>query len=125
MTKIELTDNGRSARNLNEDGSASSLSADAIVSMNMWGFTPALFRRLRDRFAAFLKARGNEMKSEFFIPAVVDELIKGGLARVKVLETSSRWFGITYREDKAKVMASVAALVEQGVYPQKLFVGRG
>lgn len=123
MTKIELTDNARSARNLNEDGSSTPLSASAIVSLNMWGFTPALFPRLRDRFEIFLKTRGAEMKSEFFIPSVVDDLIKSGQARVKVLETPSRWFGITYREDKAKVMASVADLVEQGVYPKKLFRG--
>jgi NDP-sugar pyrophosphorylase family protein len=90
------------------------------VSMNMWGFTPRLFAQLESRFSKFLAAEGNEMKSEFFIPKVVDNLIKEEGEKVAVLDTSSQWFGVTYQEDKPEVKARLDALHAAGQYPAKL-----
>jgi hypothetical protein len=90
--------------------------------MNMWGFTPSLFDYMDDMFVKFLKKHGQEMKSEFFIPLVADTLIKQDKATVKVMTSEDEWFGITYREDKSTVVASIKKLVEQGVYPDKLFL---
>ena len=88
--------------------------------MNCWGFTPQLFVELEARFAGFLAARGAEMKSEWYIPFVVDELIKEGKADCRVLPTDASWFGVTYREDKPYVMAEIKKLVDAGVYPDGL-----
>ena len=118
-TKIER--NGRGAKSYLEDGRVIDFTGDEIVSMNMWGFTPSLFRYMGDMFVEFLKERGQEMKSEFFIPLVADTLIKQGKATVKVMTSQDEWFGITYREDKPAVVASIKKLVEQGIYPDKLF----
>ena len=97
------------------------LTGDELVSMNMWGFTPALLPMLERKFVEFLQAKGGEMKSECYIPMVVDELIKDGVADVKMLETRATWFGVTYREDKPAVMASIQQLVNEGKYPAKLW----
>jgi UTP-glucose-1-phosphate uridylyltransferase len=119
MTGIEKTPGGAEQRNA--DGSVTELSGEEVVSMNMWGFTPRLFTHLQEKFAAFLSARGGEMKSEFYIPSVVDELIREGRADTKVLETESTWFGVTYQEDKPHVIASIQALIDAGEYPEKLW----
>ncbi len=92
----------------------------ARVSMNCWGFTPPLFDELEARFATFLAARGTEMKSEWYIPFVVDELIKEGKADCRVLPTDSSWFGVTYREDKPHVVSEIGKLVAAGEYPESL-----
>jgi NDP-sugar pyrophosphorylase family protein len=93
-----------------------------LVSMNMWGFTPSLFRELEQRFEAFLRTHQETIsRAEFFLPNVVGDLIKEGRARVKVLETDEHWFGVTYLEDKAWVKASIRARIEQGIYPAKLW----
>ena len=113
--------NGNAAKSLMADDSAVDFTGDEIVSMNMWGFTPSLFDNMTEMFTQFLKDQGNEMKSEFFIPLVADTLIKQNKATVKVMKSSDEWFGITYREDKPQVVASIQALVEQGEYPVKLF----
>lgn len=119
MTGIEKTTDGAEQRN--EDGSLTKLSGEEIVSMNMWGFTTGLFERLEEKFVAFLQARGSEMKSEFYIPSVVDELIREGRADTRVLETESTWFGVTYQEDKPHVIASIQSLIDAGEYPQSLW----
>ena len=93
---------------------------DARVSMNCWGFTPKLFEELEARFVKFLAERGTEMKSEWYIPFVVDELIREGKADCRMLPTDSSWFGVTYREDKPSVVASIQALVDAGEYPRNL-----
>ncbi|MCK4982313.1 MAG: hypothetical protein KAS17_05290, partial [Victivallaceae bacterium] len=118
-TKIERS--GKAAKSFMEDGSIIDFTGDEIVSMNMWGFTPSLFDCMDDVFVEFLKEHGQEMKSEFFIPLVADTLVKHGKATVKVMTSEDEWFGITYREDKPAVVASIKKLVEQGVYPNKLF----
>jgi hypothetical protein len=97
------------------------LPADSVVSMNMWGFTPGLFAELDAGFVEFLRARGSDLKAEYFLPERVGELVAVGRARVKVLRTGERWFGITYKEDKPVVVRAVRGLVEQGVYPPSLW----
>lgn len=104
-----------------EKGAECTLSGNEIVSMNMWGFTPSLFKHLERLFVSFLQTRGQEEKSEFYIPAVADALINEGKATVKVMESSDTWFGITYREDKENVVNNIRNLVEQGRYPGKIF----
>ena len=89
--------------------------------MNLWGFTPALFGALEERFPAWLARRGAEEKSEWYIPFVVDEMIHEGAASVEVLPTESAWFGVTYREDKPFVTNAIRALVDAGEYPVSLF----
>ena len=89
--------------------------------MNLWGFTPELFAALESRFPAWLEKNGAELKSEWYIPFVVDELIHEGKADVEVLPTDSNWFGVTYREDKPFVTAEIGKLVAAGEYPQSLF----
>lgn len=95
----------------------------SIVSMNMWGFTRGFLKELEDRFAGFLEEnlKKNPLKCEYFLPFVVDELLKEGKASVKVLSSADKWYGVTYKEDKPVVMAAVQRLKEEGVYPQKLW----
>jgi len=90
------------------------------ASMNLWGFTPQLFDALEARFPAWLARNGSLPKSEWYIPFVVDELIQEGQAKVDVLPTDSRWFGVTYREDKPFVQGEIAKLVAAGEYPADL-----
>ncbi len=108
---------------MDEDPAAKTreFAGDRRVSMNLWGFTPALFDALERRFPAWLKANSSNPKAEWFIPFVVDDLIHEGAATVDVLPTDSRWFGITYREDKPFVVAEIRKLVEAGEYPGNLF----
>ncbi len=99
------------------------LAADAPVSMNMWGFTPSLLTELAARFPAFLDrtARENPLKGEYFLPAVVNELLCENRAAVRVLRSADRWWGVTYQEDRPQVMAALAAMAEKGLYPRPLF----
>ena len=92
-----------------------------LCSMNMWCFTPDYFEASRDIFVEFLKANINELKKEFYIPFVVDNLIKKGAASCDVLGTPDRWFGVTFKEDRPAVVAQFAELVEKGVYPTPLY----
>lgn len=119
MTKLVRA--GDMAENREDEANPVKVPLDARVSMNCWGFTPQLFAELEERFPKFLAARGTEMKSEWYIPFVVDELIKEGKADCAVLPTDSSWFGVTYREDKPYVMAEIAKLVSAGEYPSCLF----
>lgn len=119
MTKLVKV--GGVAENREDESNPDRVPLDARVSMNCWGFTPRLFSELEDRFVKFLSARGTEMKSEWYIPFVVDELIKEGKADCMVLPTDSSWFGVTYRDDKPFVMTAIKKLVEAGEYPATLF----
>ena len=92
-----------------------------LCSMNMWCFTPDYFEKSEKAFEIFLKARSMELKSEFYIPYAVDLMVKGGTAVCDVLSTDSRWFGVTFKEDRPGVVAKFAELVEQGVYPTPLY----
>lgn len=103
------------------EGTLVPLAANTVVSMNMWGFTPALFPQLEKAFVHFLQASGHQLKTEMYIPSVVDGLISGGEARVTVVPTSARWLGMTYPEDKPLVRAGIQALIKTGEYPAKLW----
>lgn len=102
-------------------GPGKTYSGNESVSMNCWAFTPALFTALDEQFTAFLEERGGEMKSEFYLPAAVSEQVSMDLVTVEVRPTTASWFGVTYREDRPRVAAALAALVAQGEYPAKLF----
>lgn len=97
------------------------LSPDVRVSMQLWGFTPSLFDELECRFPPWLAKNGSLPKSEWYIPFVVNELLAERRATCRVLPTDSCWFGVTYREDKPQVVASIARLVAAGEYPKNLF----
>ncbi len=112
---LEKTDYGVSSnRNIELDGSEP-------VSMNVWGFTPILFKYLEEKFVEFLSENGTEMKSEYLIPSVVNELIQSGQETVHVLRSGATWFGVTYKEDKPYVEGEIEKLVNKGEYPGKLF----
>ncbi|GHV45504.1 hypothetical protein FACS189492_2820 [Clostridia bacterium] len=125
-----LTDNGTVARGICEvaDGylqgvtEHTSIAADnnfpkgTVVSMNMWGFTPSIFGHLEEQFDEFRKTRDGDLKAEFFLPSVVDNLIKSGKERVRVLPTTEKWYGVTYREDLDGVRAAIKKMTVGGKY---------
>lgn len=99
----------------------SELSADSNVSMNMWGLSPKFLDFLEEDFAEFLRNLGEDaQKKEYLLPKIIDRLLANGQARVKVLETNDKWFGVTYKEDKPVVVRAIRALIEQGIYPEHL-----
>ena len=97
------------------------LDGNEPVSMNVWGFTPDLFDYLQSMFVDFLEKEGNEMKSEYLIPFVVNGLIRSGQEKVHVLRSNAAWFGITYKKDRTFVLREIQKLIQTGVYPEKLF----
>ena len=106
---------------IDENGQKVVLEENVPVSMNMWGFTPDYFVHSEKYFVDFLKENIDKPKSEFFIPLVVNELITKGIATVKVLDTTAKWFGVTYAADRQGVVDKIQALVDAGEYPNKLF----
>jgi hypothetical protein len=119
MTRIER--DGAGAKNTDAAGQVTRLTGEETVSMNFWGFSPAVFPQLRERFAAFLERSGRDEKAEFYIPIAVSELVAAGQMRVKVLRTNDHWFGVTYREDRPRVIESIRRLIASGAYPEKLW----
>ena len=122
-TKIERKDDGI-IRFLDDDGTTwTGLEENTPVSMNFWGFTPDYFAHSDEFFKDFLSLESTKtnLKAEFFIPLMVDKLIREQKATVKVLDTTSKWFGVTYPEDRPDTVAKIAKLIEEGVYPEKLF----
>lgn len=97
------------------------LDEKTLVSMNFWGFTPSYFNFLAEKFSTFIPQNANNLKAEFYIPSVVNELIEEKRARVKVLHSDASWFGVTYKEDKAGVVQNIQSLVSVGIYPEKLW----
>ena len=104
-----------------ENGNEVEIPFDTPVSMNMWGFTPEYFKYTEEAFKEFLKVNGQELKTEFYIPTLVNDLIKAGKATCQVLDTPAKWFGVTYADDRQMVVDKIQALVDAGVYPNKLF----
>ncbi len=104
-----------------ENGNEVEIPFDTPVSMNMWGFTPEYFEYTEAAFKAFLTEHGQELKTEFYIPTLVNDLIKAGKATCQVLDTPAKWFGVTYADDRQMVVDKIQALVDAGVYPNKLF----
>ncbi|MBN2275565.1 MAG: nucleotidyltransferase [Bacteroidales bacterium] len=92
-----------------------------IVSMNLMGFTPSLFQHLKSQFVSFIKSNINNLSAEFYLPSVVNEVVKEGKARVKLLQTNDKWFGVTYKEDRPAVINNLIKLLEDGVYPVNLW----
>ena len=94
-----------------------------VVSMNFWGFTQSMMKEMEERFPAFLDnaLKENPMKGEYFLPGVVDQLIKEGKARVKVLRSQDRWYGVTYKEDKDSVVSALQSMKDKGEYPDVLW----
>lgn len=120
--RTHIERHGTAARHVNDDGTTVDLPLDAIVSMNMWGFRPALFAALQARFARFLERnRADLSKVEFYLSDVVGDLVADGEARVRVLPTEEVWHGVTYAQDKPRVHAAVRDLVRRGVYPENLW----
>ncbi|MEO0510706.1 MAG: sugar phosphate nucleotidyltransferase [Verrucomicrobiota bacterium] len=115
FTKIGIDEDGQ-LRGEGLDGERALLRRNAIVSMNFWGFSPTLFEPLEKGFEIFLAERGKDEKSEYYLPSLIDELIQIDAVKCPVLETDSRWFGVTYPEDKKSVVAGLQALTDSGVY---------
>lgn len=89
--------------------------------MNMWGFTPPVFEPLQEYFQAFLAEKGANATLECYLPSAVNQLVSEGRARVRVLRTTDAWFGITNREDRPRVVESIARLIHDGIYPNRLW----
>ncbi len=122
LTKIEKTATG--ARYTQDDGATwTDIDIDTLVSMNMWGLQPEVFKELEASMDRFFKEEmeKNPLKSECFIPIEVGRMVNEKKASVKVLSSEDKWFGVTYKEDKPFVMESIQKLKEQGVYPEKLW----
>ncbi|MCI2425341.1 nucleotidyltransferase [Candidatus Acetothermia bacterium] len=95
---------------------------ETIVSMNMWGFVPSLFSELETRFPSFLREKQDEIEqAEFLLPSVIGSILNEQRARVKVLPTCEQWFGVTYQQDRAQARDAIALLIQQGLYPKKLW----
>ena len=118
-TQIERK-NGK-VQYIDENNTWITISDDTPVSMNMWGFTPDYFKYSEDYFITFLKENAHNLKAEFFIPLMVNHLIVNGTAKVKVLDTPSKWFGVTYAADRQGVVDKIQALIKKGEYPSKLW----
>lgn len=118
---IQKTENGPAAVE-EETGEKTALDEKTLVSMNMWGLTPEFLEVLESGFRKFLsETKPEELKKEYLLPTVVDNMIKEGTAQVAVLKTHDTWFGVTYQEDKEKVMESFKELVRKGIYKEQLF----
>lgn len=104
-----------------EDDKAFELQSNDIVSMNFWAFDKSIFTHLEEKFTAFIKENSDNIKSEFYIPFVVDDLMKEGKVKAKVLKSNASWFGVTYKEDRPATVEKLQDLVKQGVYPEKLW----
>lgn len=116
--KIEAKNN--IIEGINSNDSLVQIDKDSLVSMNMWGFTPDFFKESEKSFVNFLADKGDKLDSEFYIPFVVNEMLKDNKATVKVLQSDDEWFGVTYKEDRDMVVAKIKKLVEQGKYPTPL-----
>jgi dTDP-glucose pyrophosphorylase len=119
MTDIYKTDSG--AENRPPEEPITPLTGNEIVSMNMWGFAPELMGGLWEQFGHFLQEKGSSPTAEYYIPLGIDQLIQQGREQVCVLPTQSRWFGVTYQQDKPHVQAQLMQLVDAGVYPRSLW----
>ena len=123
ITRIEPEDAG--ARFTDAAGAVQRLTGDETVSMNFWGFTPAVFGQLEQLFTRFLAERGTDPKAEFYLPTALSELNRRGAASVALLRSADAWFGLTYREDLTAARHAVSRLVAAGRYPAPLWGGAG
>ena len=121
VERTHIEEKGGTINYLDEKGEEVQLLPNIPVSMNMWGFTPDYFDYSEEIFKEFLKENGQKLKSEFYIPLAVNNLIVEGKVTCKVLDTPSKWFGVTYAEDRPQVVLKINELVRKGIYPEKLF----
>ena len=124
VERTHIEKNGEGAKFTEDDGvTYTDIDPESIVSMNMWGFSKSFIDEIKKSFVEFFETivPGNPLKAECYLPGVVDELLKSGKATVRVLKSSDRWFGVTYKEDKPFVMDSVRALKDKGEYPENLW----
>lgn len=117
--EIELIDGKIKA--VNEAGEPVDISKEQVVSMNMWGLPQAFLKELQEGFPKFLESNSTNLKAEYALPTIIDNCIKEKKARVKVLKTDDKWFGVTYKEDKQAVVDAVRELIRSGMYPEKLY----
>lgn len=103
-----------------EDGSTTLIDENTIVSMNFWGFTPKFFEFGSELFNTFLEQNKSNLKAEFYLPLIVNDIIKSGKAKIKVLKSGAKWFGVTYKEDKAIVQKAIEELKINKIYPKNL-----
>jgi NDP-sugar pyrophosphorylase family protein len=106
---------------IEDDGSETILTEDTKVSMNLFGFTPKLFGPLEKYFSEFIAENSMNPKAELYLPVITNRMINEGLARIKVLDINEIWFGVTYQEDRPRVLAMISDLVNKGVYPTSLW----
>ena len=118
--RTQIRRSGDSVQYADETGRWVEIPGETIVSMNMWGFTPEIFDELERRFVAFLEKSGADLQAEYYIPSVVGELVREGKAKVRVLKSRERWFGLTYPEDLPAAQQAVRDLIRRGVYPERL-----
>ena len=118
-THIEKTD-GKLMRK-DDDGKFIPIDENTVVSMNFWGFTPKCFEFGGKLFERFLEANTENLKAEFYLPSIVNDILKSGKASVEVLKSNAKWFGVTYKEDKAIVQKAIKQLKDNGVYPKNLW----
>ncbi|GAA3583699.1 nucleotidyltransferase family protein [Snuella lapsa] len=104
-----------------DNGDFIPIDENTVVSMNFWGFTPKCFEFGTELFGKFLEDNKENLKAEFYIPSVVNEILKSGIATVEVLKSDAKWFGVTYKEDKERVEKAIGALKENNVYPTNLW----
>ena len=119
--KIARAEDGKIYGENSVTGETVEIADKALCSMNMWGFTPDYFKNSKNTFISFLENHGNELKSEFYIPYAIDCMIKDGSAKTELLSTSSRWFGVTFQEDRPGVVAKFQEFADQGIYPTPLY----
>ena len=119
--KIALAEDGKIYGENNVTGETVELAPKALCSMNMWGFTPDYFEKSEQIFTKFLEKNIGELKAEFYIPFVIDSIIKEGTGKCELLATPSRWFGVTFKEDRPGVVAKFQEFADQGVYPTPLY----
>ena len=119
--KIAKAEDGIIYGNNNETGETVQLAPKSLCSMNMWGFTPDYFAKSEAIFTKFLEKSINELKAEFYIPFVVDCMIKDGTGKTELLSTTSRWFGVTFKEDRPGVVAKFQEFADKGIYPTPLY----
>lgn len=113
---------GSRAKAVGPNGGTIELDINGAVSMNMWGFTPQIFKELETGFRIFLDGqKEGDLKAEYLLPEMVGNLVKEGKAEVRVLETRDKWFGVTYKEDRQTVIDALRVLIDKGIYPEKLF----
>lgn len=121
VERTEILKQGKEYYYSDESGKQVELQGDELVSMNIWGFTPAVFKQFEGAFTRFIRENADLVKAELYIPKVVNDLVSTGSASVRIIPATDHWFGVTYQEDKPLAVESIRKLVSEGVYPGRLW----